>query len=66
MVCWSATFRSCIPLKSRRLTAESLLSLQWKRVWSDAKVGSARRRLRAMSTLSSRSSPHWNGGLETA
>ena len=43
--------------------------LQWKRVWSDAKVGSARRRLRAMFALCSchsRSSPHWNGGLETA
>ena len=27
VVCWSATFRSCIPIKSRRLTAESLLSV---------------------------------------
>ena len=43
--------------------------LHKKRLWSDAQVGSARRRLRAMFALCprhARSSSHWNGGSEHA
>ena len=53
----------------RNDVAESKMAREMLRLRSDAKVGSARRRVRAMSALCSRrprSSPHWNGGLEIA